>query len=216
MLKTKVKASSITNLTDARYFAAWEVEWLGFNFDPMAEDYIQPQVMKAIKEWVDGVKIVGEFSMQPAEEIQEAIKLLELEAIQLSPFYTTEQVATLDVSVPIIQEIIISPEHSQEDILDTLESYHGLAQYFLLNFDKNGISWESIKNGNFLSSSFVSSISETFPFIISIDVQAEEIDNLLEKVQPAGLNLKGGEEEKVGFKSFDELDDIFEALEVLI
>jgi len=31
-----------------------------------------------------------------------------------------------------------------------------------------------------------------------------------------GINVVGGEEEKVGVKSFDELDEIFEALEILI
>jgi len=50
MLKIKVKASQITNLTDARYFAAWEVEWLGFNFDEGSAHYIPPVEMKAIKE----------------------------------------------------------------------------------------------------------------------------------------------------------------------
>jgi len=35
---------------------------------------------------------------------------------------------------------------------------------------------------------------------------------MLAKLQPYGLSIKGGEEEKVGFKSFDEVDEIFEVL----
>jgi phosphoribosylanthranilate isomerase len=75
MLKTQVKASSITNLTDARYFAAWEVKWLGFNLDANAEDYIEPVKMKAMKEWVDGVEVVAEFGMQTASEIKQLATL---------------------------------------------------------------------------------------------------------------------------------------------
>ena len=66
MLKTKIKANSITNLTDARYFAAWEVEWLGFNLNP--GESIALQQVPAIKDWVDGVKIVGELSQPSPEE----------------------------------------------------------------------------------------------------------------------------------------------------
>ena len=49
MLKTKVKASSITNLTDARYFAAWGVNWLGFDLRQGSDTYVQPQLVHAIK-----------------------------------------------------------------------------------------------------------------------------------------------------------------------
>lgn len=216
MLKTKVKASSITNLTDARYFAAWEVEWLGFNFDPPSENYIPPRSMKAIKGWVDGVKIVGEFSTANAQEIAEAIQLLELDTVQLSPFTRAEDIPNLSISVPIIQEIIIEPNQKPEEIKELLDSYKGLVQSYLINFDKNGISWKSILDGQFWSTSFLSSLCETFPCIISIDVEAEDLSQMLEKIQPEGLNLVGGEEEKTGFKSFDQLDEIFEALEILV
>ena len=216
MLKTKVKASSITNLTDARYFAAWEVEWLGFDFDPHSENHLPPRSMKAIKEWVDGVKIVGEFSTASAQDVSEAIQLLELDAIQLSPFSRAEDIPNLSVSIPIIQEIIIEPSLTQEEIKELLDSYNGLVQSYLLNFDKNGISWKNILEGQFWSASFLSSLCETFPCIISIDVEAEDLPDMLEKIQPEGLNVIGGEEEKTGFKSFDQLDEIFEALEILV
>ena len=49
---------------------------------------------------------------------------------------------------------------------------------------------------------------------MSIDFELDQLNEMLEKVQIHGLSLKGGEEEKVGFKSFDELDEIIDALEV--
>jgi len=106
MLKTRVKASQITNLTDARYFAAWEVEWLGFNFDKGSENYIQPQVMKAIKEWVEGPKMVGEFSFSSAEDIRIAKEMLELDMVQVGMFVEEETFKALD-GIPVIKEIFI-------------------------------------------------------------------------------------------------------------
>ena len=109
MLKIKVKASQVTNLTDARYFAAWEVEWLGFNFDQGSEHYIQPQSMKAIKEWVEGVQVVGEFSLASAEDINSAIELLDLDAVQVGMFTETSVLEAIN-GAPVIKEIVISPE----------------------------------------------------------------------------------------------------------
>ncbi len=82
MLRTKVKASSVTNLTDARYFAAWEVYWLGFDLDPHSERHVSPTAFEAIREWVDGVEVTGEFNLQSPEEIREAVEVLRLDAVQ--------------------------------------------------------------------------------------------------------------------------------------
>ena len=57
-------------------------------------------------------------------------------------------------------------------------------------------------------------ICEAFKIILSIDFQKDTLDEIL-KLNLYGLNLKGGEEERVGVKSFDELDEILDALEVL-
>ena len=89
MLKTRIKASQVTNLTDSRYFAAREVEWLGFNLDAGTENFIHPQNIKAIKEWLEGPKIVGEFGMQDSNEIKAAIDFLGLDVIQVGMYADT-------------------------------------------------------------------------------------------------------------------------------
>jgi len=52
MLKIKVIADNILNLTDARYFAAYGVDYLVFDIEKIA-----PQSIREIKEWIEGVKI---------------------------------------------------------------------------------------------------------------------------------------------------------------
>ena len=54
MLRISVIALSINNLTDARYFAALGVDWLGFNINPASESYINAEQLKEIIDWVEG------------------------------------------------------------------------------------------------------------------------------------------------------------------
>ena len=215
MLKTKVKASSITNLTDARYFAAWEVEWLGFNLDANAEDYINPVTAKAIKEWVDGVKIVGEFGLADANAILDTANAMELDAIQLGPF---ADVATANALAgqALLKEFIIDQETNPNALAVVLAAFAPYCQTFILNFDKNGISWSDLQKGTAFTVAHLQQLCEEYPILVSIKVESSQLNNLLETIRPLGLNVIGGEEEAVGVKSFDELDDLFETIEILI
>lgn len=212
MLKTKVKASSITNLTDARYFAAREVEWLGFTLDPSSEDYIQPQMAHAIKEWVDGVRIVGEFNLQAANDIRTILEHLELDEIQAGPFTSVETLLELEPELPVIKELIIEKGTARDTLEENLQQFAPLAQTFLLNFDKNGITWADLQDARPFSLAFLREVCENYTILLAISFEPAELHDLLEQLPIAGIAVRGGAEEKVGFKSFEELDDIFDEL----
>lgn len=215
MLKTQVKASSITNLTDARYFAAWEVKWLGFNLDTNAEDYIQPVKMKAMKEWVDGVEVVAEFGMQTAAEIIGLANALEIKTLQVGQFADVELVKALS-DFSIIKAIVIETTTSETELLDQIQDFAPYCDHFILDFDKNGLSWSALQNGSVLSLELVKSLCEKYSILMGINCPAVDLNDFLNELKPTGLNVKGGEEEQVGMKSFDELDEVFEAIEILI
>jgi len=59
-LKTTVKVSHLSNLSDARYCAGMGVEMLGFRVIPGEEDYIPPNTYQDIRGWIAGPKIVAE------------------------------------------------------------------------------------------------------------------------------------------------------------
>ena len=63
-----IKASRLTNLTDARYFAAKDVQFLGFNLEAGTPGHLDPMYMRAIREWVQGPVILGEFMEFSAEQ----------------------------------------------------------------------------------------------------------------------------------------------------
>lgn len=83
MLSKIVKAGSITNLTDARFFSAFEVDFIGFCFDPQSLLYISPQNALAIKGWITGPKIVAEFANQDPDNIKNIIQFFEPDIIEI-------------------------------------------------------------------------------------------------------------------------------------
>ena len=216
MLKTKVKASSITNLTDARYFAAWEAEWLGFNFDAGSEEHIPVQNAIAIKEWVDGVKIVGEFgAMHSAEDIKATIELVGLDAVQLGMLVESSTAIELK-NVSIIKEFVVQNDTTEEDIAEHFSNFAACTETFLLDFSKSNFTWEVLQSSEQITLNFVRELCQEFKIIIGMDYSGDMIDDFLEGIIPFGIHVKGGEEEKVGFKSFDVLDEVFENLEIFV
>ena len=214
MLKTRIKASQISNLTDARYFAAWHVEWLGFDLDLASPNYCSPTQVQAIKGWVEGPKMIGEFGLQSPEDILTAVDLLDLDGVQIAPFSSASEIKA-KVEVPIIKRLVPDSGEEVQELYDQIKVDAPHVEAFLLNLDKAGISWSMIKTGQSIPLSSLASWCQEFPIILSLNFQAEEVDEILEQVRPYGLNLIGGEEEKVGFKSFDDLDEVFELLEEL-
>lgn len=203
MLKTRIKASRIANLTDARYFAAREVEWLGFNLDPGTEGAVSPAHVMAFKEWVEGPKIVGEFGIQTATEIASITEALDLDAIQIGLFADAKAIHA-SISVPLIQEIIIEKGNWPNTLSDQVD-------IFLIDCMKNNVSWEEL---NDTERQTLVDWCENHRVILSIDVASDQLIELLEELNPYGFNMQGDEEEKVGYKSFDELDELLDVLEI--
>ncbi len=197
MLKTKVKASEITNLTDARYFSAWEVDFLGFCFDKNSASYITPQDVMAMKEWLQGPKFIGEFAAPyETDEIQALVDALGLDGIQVASDCSLEALNFFKK-----QEIPVLLETKEENIPDLPPSIGDLVDHLIVKMNEPApeILKEICKNHQvLLDGGFTSD-----PW------------QILDQTGAAGIILRGGEEEKVGYKSFDEIDDIFEKLEIL-
>ena len=210
MLKSDVFAASIANLTDARYFAAREAKWLSFCLDSFSSNFVNPTEVKAIKEWVDGVFIVGEFGDVDHSEIEEAVERIGLDGVQAGPFTSKEAIQSL--SVPVFKEFVIEPDTTLGSLEQSLKEYAEHVDYFLLDFVKNKV---DLHEHTKIEISDIAELAKKFPLVLTPIWSAEKTTDFLEIVQPKALLLRGGEEEKVGFKSFDELDDILDQLEVI-
>ena len=212
MLSTKVKASSVTHLTDARYFAAWEVEWLGFYLSPGDEASVEPLQVNAIREWVDGVKTCGEFGLATAEEVRTALDLLPLDAVQVGMLTPTDTLREIAPLAPCLQEIVVESYTDPAVVEELLSEHQSLVQAFILNFTKGGITWQDLEGGTPISLDQLRAWTTEYPIMLDIPLGAADPEALVEAYALQGFSVRGGEEEKVGYKSFDELDDFFEAL----
>ncbi len=208
MYNPQIKASQITNLTDARYFAAWGVEWLGFGLEPGQDHVVAPAQMAAIKEWVEGPKMVGEFSGLDVDLIRQSVDLLGLDAVEVSRF---ANLSALQLSVPMIMNIVMETHLEPEALIDLL-TINEMAEYFILDFEKNASINDFQKQ---FPVSWLSGLTKQFPVFIRTGLKTYSLEEITQDIKPLGISLAGGEEEKVGLKSFDELDEIFEALEPL-
>jgi phosphoribosylanthranilate isomerase len=192
MLKKKVIASSISNLTDARYFAAWGVYGVGFDLDLNSPDHISAEALLAFREWISGPISIGEFSgVQEKEEIEEIIKTLNLDAIQLGPFAPEEW----SFDVPVYQVLLTEQDRS----------FHN-AQAIIIRSENPSFSWHKEKDK-------ITALMKIMPAYLDLPLSHEEIVPIINELDFEGLILRGGDEEKVGFKSYDEVDEIMESLE---
>lgn len=183
MLKTKIKISQVTNLTDARYFAAMGVDYLGFTIHPDHPQFVTPPQLKEIVDWVEGPETVLEIPDQIDEMwLSNYHNLLEdfyLES-PLSDFYPDFHI----LSYP-------------KQVIEDTES-------FIIY--QSAISWKAEK-------SILSDLCSQYRNRLFLDVPFEvvELEDLL-SLNPYGLVMRGGDEEKIGYKSYDDLDEVFELL----
>jgi len=187
MLKTKVKGSGIQHLTDARYFASRGATWLGFDAGTPYNGKENAQKVSAIKEWVDGVILIGEFDVQPVEIITQWVQLSGVEGIQI-------------------------PGHRALDILPFLPSELFIIIDFSLKEDA-----ELMKTLAPYSNAFIlrsSAQKYDYPILYNWEDSPDNLLDFIQKFAPEGISLKGGIEEKVGIKSFDELDEIMDVLTI--
>jgi Phosphoribosylanthranilate isomerase len=181
-----IKASRIAHLTDARYFAAMEVDFLGFNLEEGTEGYLDPMYMKAIREWVQGPRIVGEFSVSPISVVKEAARFFGLDAVQVSAEAHGEQLALLEGL-----EVLV--EHTITDARTTLnvERWKNMVPYsdfFIVVFPEDKPAAEILRQNPH-------SWKEVFslrPSLLQGNVAPSEWPGLAQEFGLAGISVVGG------------------------
>lgn len=176
LLQRKILVQNITNLTDARYFAAWGVDYLSFNMIPDSEYFLPWEKISEIIEWVEGPQALIEAN---------ALEFLEgVDGHILSSMYS---------SLPLNKEAFFR--------IPLAEVIKGLPAG---NYIVKIISEEDLD--------VLAQVENHAPgcniFLDICDFDIKKLDKLPEN----GIVIQGGEEEKVGVKSFDELDIIYEWL----
>lgn len=182
MLKRKTIASYISNLSDARYFAAYDVDIMAFLVSPEGDNLGQ---IREMIEWIEGPKVYLQFEEWDANLVSFAMQQCKAEGV-LIPF---------------------SSKTKAQNHYDLMFLHANIAEYGSVNESEEDQHIFEIKSGSELPAK-----ESTTAYFLPGEISSEEIAQVLEKYQQCGIALVGGTEEKVGYKSFEEQDEIIEQL----
>ena len=123
-------------------------------------------------------------------------------------------IESIDSGIEIIKEIVVEPHTTLQNLQELMAQVTPCVNAFQLNFDKNNIAYASLQSASQgISQNDLRTLCTHFPVILSIPFDTNQLSHIIEHISPLAINLKGGEEEKVGLKSYDQLDEVFDFLE---
>ncbi len=192
-------AYDIRNLTDARYFAARGARFITFN--ALGENgELSVHAMTAMAEWIEGpgLLLVAPNAEKATELLgQVPFTGLILPSVNLSlvnPFLHMECFA----------EIICKDESHLERLLEEANEID--------SFELDGIllNLQQIETITDNIAMMINGLAAKVPVYADLPGDFLQIGTVLHKCPQLGLVLHGAEEEKVGLKSFDEMDDFLE------
>lgn len=203
-LKTFVKISNVNNLSDARYCAGMYVNLMGFNLEENSKNYISPENFNEITDWLSGLEYVGEFESSHPDTILKTIRNYPLDYIQI------QEEAHLQMLVNSGYKIILKKEIRNEEDIEHLiliaPSMNENNVALLLESD-------SIALGPDLFP-LIRELASKVSVLLGFGIEADTVNEVLEQTQVKGIALNGGDEIKPGYKDFDGLAEILEALEL--
>lgn len=208
MDRPKIKAGALENLTDARYFAARNVELLGFRLGDQKSNAISILELNAIKEWIEGPKVIAELGFIDLDSHYLINQLSGIDGIQVDGFATLPgQINHTDFL--IIREVIVNADGDIPEGI-TIEPN----EIALFDLEKNQVSHDHL---NMSIDSYVDrlkAMSEQHPgCYFDLPYRGDVLNQIVTLLMPFGIQLKGSEEEKVGYKSYDDIDLFFDQYE---
>ncbi len=189
MLKTKVKAGNITNLSDARYCAGMGVDWLGF-----PAESVDTKTFTEITGWVTGPEFVLEINTgeipatiagYPASVLQ--ISYRQLKFNQMLANYSLIVALPIEAWAEAKQKLVESKSQIQ-NVLVTLSG------------DKA------------LDLSVLNEVTAFGAVLINLEACPYSLTEIL-GFGVAGVNIAGNQELKPGLKDYTELAEVLEQLE---
>lgn len=208
-LKTLVKISNVTNLSDARYCAGMGVDMLGFSMDADSPDYVDPTKFAEMRSWVAGVLIVGETTSTDPDVIEQLLDTYQPDLLQVDEAALLPYLGTFGESAGGLR-LILRADLSQLtlDQLGTLfQTGSAGAEYVLLESNGPLHLDEDLKTA-------LQRVASRHPVLLGTGISVDNVHNLLADLPVRGIALSGGNEERPGNKEFGELMDVLEAIEV--
>lgn len=206
-MKTLLKAASISNLTDGRYFAAANAEWMGFVLDPSREDALSIQLAMEFMGWLSGPRYIGEFGISPVHAINEAVSILGLESIEITEPIDLE---LLDEKIDsLLYRLKISSEGDLKSAAQLMKEQGSYIAQFILDFNAGNYFWNSLSESE---RELLKQLCSNYSVLLNFSFDEKNAVEIVEKIKPMGIEFRGSEEISTGMQLYTALDPILEAL----
>lgn len=186
----------INNLSDARYCAGMGADKLTFILDPTLPGHLDTKTVKELAGWIAGVELIGEFDQLSAHDINAISAECSLDAVLLRTLRTDEELA--EIAPPVYLEL-------------TAESA-ALPQSLPASPVGFVIELPTTETPETLTA--LQQISAQSPLWLGPGLYPERARALATSLPLAGLVFPSGDEVKPGLRDFDQLEAVFEALEI--
>jgi len=190
----KILISDITNLTDALYFAAANADYLAYNFEKGSNSAVDVAIAKEINEWVEAPGVAIQVGYNFSEEIKKAEEL----APTLVIFHPYVNETPTGEFTKVKTAIIEGKDSFEID-------YEGF-DAVLIDLYTHTIHIEEHLDA-------INTMASSIPVYIKPLPLSQEVATILNMDNPEGIVLMGSEEEEVGVKSFEEMDEIMDLIE---
>jgi phosphoribosylanthranilate isomerase len=205
--RTKVKICGLTTLEDARFVSGALADYLGFIFYPDSPRYIEPAKAGAIINWLEGPGKVGVFVNQPLDDVNSIARQTGIDYIQLHGNESPDYCAL--VEKPIIKAFHVDSDTDPTKLESRIESYLDQVEYLLFD-TKSDTDWGG--TGQTFDWSILNEISNDKPFFLSGGLNAKNVQEAIQTVQPYAVDLSSGLEESPGLKDFDKIELFFDKM----
>ncbi|MDW8301911.1 MAG: hypothetical protein RML38_05565 [Bacteroidia bacterium] len=204
---TKVFLQQILDLHEARYAAAAEVDYIGFNFDPVLGTVLTIEEVQGIQEWITGVKKVAIFGTDNIQEIEQMLSKIDVDAVQINSWLPPSTLKGL--SLPIIKKIPVVHDVSFEQLNALMFPYSSVVTYFLLDGYNYNITWGSFDNQPF-EWKVIAKTCREYPCFVGFNLNTETAKEVIQQVRPAGIGLHKGVRNSTQELDFDAIEKILE------
>ena len=200
-----IKICGITELSTARYLVQNSIDIMGFIFFQKSPRYIPPENAKYILDKMGNkrknIKVAGVFVNEGITKVKSIVEMLSLDFIQLHGKETPEFIDKLN-DYSVIKAFQIKDDFTKQEITKYKNKN---IKYFLMDTfqkDKAGGTGQVFDWKKF---GFLKSMSK---IIISGGLNRDNIKQVIDCFNPAGIDLNSGVEKSPGIKSQENIKDI--------
>lgn len=173
-MSVKIKICGIRNLEAAITAVDAGALFLGFNFVPTSQKYIDPMLaQKIIKLVKDKVQVVGVFQNAKASYINDVVSKLGLDFVQLHGKEDNNYINNL--AVPVIKSFKV----------DDAAIHNTKAAYILLDRNRQG-------EGRMVDLEKAANLAANFLLFYAGGLNPENVAEVIKKVQPFAVDVAGG------------------------